>query len=158
MAEILFPKNFVWGVAASAYQIEGAWNEDGKGPSIWDTFSHTPGKIANGETGDVSIDHYHRYKEDVARMADLGIPTYRFSVAWPRVMPEGSGKVNAKGLAFYDRLVDTLLKHKIEPYLCLFHWDLPQALQDKGGWPERETAYHFAKYARIITARLSDRV
>ncbi|MDO9130346.1 MAG: GH1 family beta-glucosidase [Anaerolineales bacterium] len=158
MAEILFPKNFVWGVAASAYQIEGAWNEDGKGPSIWDTFSHTPGKIANGETGDVSIDHYHRYKEDVARMADLGIPTYRFSVAWPRVMPEGSGKVNAKGLAFYDRLVDTLLKHKIEPYLCLFHWDLPQALQDKGGWPERETAYHFAEYARIVTARLSDRV
>ncbi|MBA4380314.1 MAG: beta-glucosidase [Anaerolinea sp.] len=158
MQTLTFPKHFVWGVAASAYQIEGAWNEDGKGPSIWDTFSHTPGKITNGETGDLSIDHYHRYKEDVALMAELGIQTYRFSVAWPRVLPEGSGKVNAKGLAFYDRLVDTLLKHKIEPYLCLFHWDLPQALQDKGGWPERETAYHFAEYARIVTARLSDRV
>ncbi|MDI6768243.1 MAG: family 1 glycosylhydrolase [Anaerolineales bacterium] len=158
MQKLTFPKNFVWGVAASAYQIEGAWNEDGKGQSIWDTFSHTPGKIANGETGDVSIDHYHRYKDDVARMAELGIPTYRFSVAWPRILPEGSGKVNAKGLAFYDRLVDTLLKHKIEPYLCLFHWDLPQVLQDKGGWPERATAYHFAEYAHIVTARLSDRV
>lgn len=158
MAQLTFPSNFVWGVAASAYQIEGAWNEDGKGPSIWDTFSHTPGKITNGETGDVSIDHYHRYKEDVALMAELGIQTYRFSVAWPRVLPEGTGKVNAKGLAFYDRLVDELLKRNIEPYCCLYHYDLPQALENKGGWPERQTTFYFAEYARILAARLGDRV
>jgi beta-glucosidase len=158
MQKITFPKGFTWGVAASAHQIEGAWNEDGKGPSVWDTFNHTPGKIANGETGDVAIDHYHRYREDLALMAELGIPAYRFSIAWSRVLPDGKGKVNSKGLGFYDRLVDELLRRKIEPFACLHHFDLPQALEDEGGWPKRETAYHFAEYARIVTERLSDRV
>ena len=155
---LAFPKDFVWGCAASAYQVEGAWNEDGKGPSIWDSFTHTPGKIANGENGDVAVDHYHRYTEDVALMKELGLDAYRFSVAWTRVLPTGSGAVNQAGLAFYDRLVDELLKNKVEPYVCLFHWDLPQALQDKGGWPNRDTAYAFAEYARVLTERLSDRV
>jgi beta-glucosidase len=155
---IAFPKEFVWGCAASSYQVEGAWNEDGKGPSIWDTFVHTPGHIHNRETGDVAVDHYHRYKEDVALMKQLGLDAYRFSVAWARVMPTGSGVVNQAGLDFYDRLVDELLKNKIDPYICLFHWDLPQALQDKGGWPNRDTAYAFAEYARVVTERLSDRV
>jgi beta-glucosidase len=155
---LAFPKDFVWGCAASAYQVEGAWNEDGKGPSIWDAFTHTPGKIANDENGDVAVDHYHRYTEDVALMKELGLDAYRFSVAWTRVLPTGSGAVNQAGLAFYDRLVDELLKNKVEPYVCLFHWDLPQALQDKGGWPNRDTAYAFAEYARVLTERLSDRV
>lgn len=153
-----FPETFTWGVATSAYQIEGAWDEDGKGPSIWDTFSHTAGKIANGENGDIAADHYHRYKDDIHLMAALGIPTYRFSVAWSRILPEGKGRVNPKGLGFYDRLVDELLKHAIEPYVCLFHYDLPQAIQDLGGWPERQTAYFFAEYARLVAERLSDRV
>ncbi len=158
MTKLLFPKDFVWGVATSAYQIEGAWNEDGRGPSIWDTFSHTPGKIANGETGDVAADHYHRWKQDAALLSELGVQAYRFSVAWPRILPDGTGKVNEKGLDFYDHLVDELLRRKIQPYVCLFHWDLPQALQDQGGWPNRETAGHFAEYARIVAARLGDRV
>jgi beta-glucosidase len=158
MQKLTFPDRFIWGVATSAYQIEGAWNEDGKGVSIWDTFVHTPGKIVNGETGDVAVDHYHRYKEDVALMAELGIRHYRFSTAWTRLLPEGTGRVNPKGLAFYDRLIDTLLKHGIEPYLCLFHWDLPQALQDQGGWPKRETAYAFAEYARLVTKHYGDRL
>jgi beta-glucosidase len=156
--KLTFPPNFIWGVAASAYQIEGAWNEDGKGASIWDTFSHTPGKIADNTTGDLAVDHYHRYRDDIRLMAELGLKTYRFSISWPRILPEGVGKVNKKGLDFYDRLVDELLKQGIEPYVCLFHWDLPQALQDNGGWPARETAYHFAEYARLVTERLSDRV
>lgn len=155
---ISFPKDFVWGCAASAYQVEGAWNEDGKGASIWDTFAHTPGKTANGETGDVAVDHYHRYQEDVALMKELGLDAYRFSIAWTRILPQGTGTVNRAGLGFYDRLVDELLRNNIEPYACLFHYDLPQALQDKGGWPKRETAYAFAEYARIITGHLSDRV
>ncbi len=155
---ISFPKDFIWGCASSAYQVEGAWNEDGKGPSIWDTFVHTPGKIANGETGDVSVDHYHRYKEDVALMKELGLDAYRFSTSWARILPDGTGTVNQAGLDFYDRLVDELLRNKIEPYVCLFHYDLPQALQDKGGWPNRDTAYAFAEYARIVTEHLSDRV
>ena len=158
MALLKFPKNFVWGAATSAYQIEGAWNADGKGPSIWDTFSHKPGKVANNENGDVAVDHYHRYKDDVKLMADLGLKAYRFSIAWTRILPEGTGRVNPKGLAFYDRLVDELLKHNIEPYACLFHYDLPQALQDKGGWPNRETAFAFAEYARIVSDHLTDRV
>jgi beta-glucosidase len=158
MTKVTFPQGFIWGCASSAYQVEGAWNEDGKGPSIWDTFVHTKGKIANGETADVSVDHYHRYKEDVALMKQLGLHAYRFSVAWSRVLPEGRGRVNEAGLAFYDRLVDELLLNKIDPYVCLFHYDLPQALQDKGGWPNRDTAYAFAEYAGIVTARLSDRV
>ncbi len=158
MTKLPFPKDFVWGIATSAYQIEGAWNEDGRGPSIWDTFSHTPGKVANGENGDVAADHYHRWKQDVALLSELDVQAYRFSVAWPRILPEGTGKVNKKGLDFYDHLVDELLKRKIQPYVCLFHWDLPQALQDKGGWPNRETAGHFAEYARVVAARLGDRV
>ena len=155
---LAFPKEFVWGCASSSYQVEGAWNEGGKGPSIWDTFVHTPDHVVNGETGDVAVDHYHRYQEDVALMKELGLDAYRFSVAWSRVLPAGTGVVNQAGLDFYDRLVDELLRHKIEPYLCLFHWDLPQALQDKGGWPNRDTAYAFADYARLVTERLSDRV
>ena len=155
---ISFPEDFIWGSATSAYQIEGAWNEDGKGVSIWDTFSHTPGRVANGEHGDIAADHYHRYKDDIRLMAELGLKAYRFSTAWTRILPEGTGLVNKKGLDFYDRLVDELLKAGIEPYVCLFHWDLPQALQDKGGWPERNTAYYFADYAHVVTERLSDRV
>jgi beta-glucosidase len=155
---LTFPKDFVWGCATSAYQIEGAWNEDGKGPSIWDTFVHTPGHIVNNETGDITVDHYHRYVEDVAFMKELGLDAYRFSVSWSRILPEGNGKVNQSGLDFYDRLVDELLNQKIEPYLCLFHWDLPQPLQDKGGWPNRDTALCFADYARVVSERLSNRV
>jgi beta-glucosidase len=153
-----FPKDFVWGCATSAYQIEGAWNEAGKGPSIWDTFTHTPGKIIDGSNGDMAVDHYHRYAEDVALMKELGLKAYRFSVAWSRILPTGTGTVNQAGLDFYERLVDELLRQGIEPYLCLFHYDLPQALQDKGGWPNRDTAYAFADYARVVTERLSDRV
>lgn len=158
MTRLKFPDHFLWGVAASAYQIEGAWNEDGRGLSIWDTFSHTPGKTWQGETGDVAADHYHRYPEDVALMKELGFPAYRFSVAWPRILPDGAGGINPKGLDFYERLVDTLLANNIEPWAALHHYDLPQALQDKGGWPNRDTAYHFAEYARVVTERLSDRV
>jgi beta-glucosidase len=153
-----FPKEFTWGCATSAYQIEGAWNEDGKGPSIWDTFAHTSGKIADGSNGDVAVDHYHRYKEDVTLMARLGLKAYRFSIAWTRVLPTGTGAINPAGLDFYDRLVDELLQKGIEPYACLFHYDLPQALQDRGGWPSRETAYIFADYARVVAERLGDRV
>jgi beta-glucosidase len=155
---IAFPNDFVWGCAASAYQVEGAWNEDGKGPSVWDSFVHSPGHIVNNETGDVAVDHYHRYIEDVAIMKKLGLDAYRFSVSWPRIQPSGIGAVNQAGLDFYDRLVDELLKNKIEPYICLFHWDLPQALQEQGGWPNRDTALAFAEYASVVTERLSDRV
>jgi beta-glucosidase len=158
MTKITFPRNFIWGIAASAYQIEGGWNEDGKGISIWDKFTHAPGKIVNNENADVAIDHYHRYKDDVALMAELGLKHYRFSTAWTRILPNGTGQVNQKGLAFYDRLIDTLLKNKIEPYLFLFHWDLPQALQEKGGWPNRDTVYAFAEYARLVTKHLGDRL
>jgi beta-glucosidase len=158
MNKLSFPKDFIWGVAASAYQIEGAWNEDGRGISIWDTFSHLPGKVVNNENGDVAADHYHRWKEDAALMSELGVKAYRFSTAWPRTLPEGKGRVNQKGLDFYDRLVDELLRRGIEPYICLFHWDLPQPLQDQGGWPSRETASHFAEYARVTAERLGDRV
>lgn len=153
-----FPEGFVWGAATSAYQIEGAWNEDGKGLSIWDTFVRRPGAIHQGATGDIAIDHYHRAGEDVRQMADLGLPAYRFSVAWPRVLPQGVGEVNCAGLDFYDRLVDELLNCGVEPYLTLYHWDLPQALQDQGGWENRETALHFGDYAQIVARRLGDRV
>ncbi|RJP48938.1 MAG: beta-glucosidase [Anaerolineaceae bacterium] len=158
MNTLTFPKNFIWGVATSSYQIEGAWNEDGRGVSIWDTFSHTPGKVVNNENADVAADHYHRWKEDIALMSELGVKAYRFSTAWPRIVPDGTGKVNKKGLDFYDRIVDELLKRKIEPYVCLFHWDLPQVLQDKGGWPNREITNHFAEYTRVVAGRLGDRV
>ncbi|MFF4852784.1 GH1 family beta-glucosidase [Streptomyces sp. NPDC001194] len=152
------PPEFAWGTATSAYQIEGAVAEDGRAPSIWDTFSHTPGAVDGGHTGDTACDHYHRWREDIALMRELGTNAYRMSVAWPRVVPGGDGPANAKGLAFYDRLVDGLLDAGITPSVTLYHWDLPQALQDRGGWPERATAEHFAAYAGIVAARLGDRV
>ncbi len=153
-----FPEGFVWGTASSAYQIEGAWNEDGRGPSIWDTFCRKPGKTWHGDCGDVAVDHYHRYAEDVQIMADLGLKAYRFSVSWPRILPVGTGQVNPKGLDFYDRLVDGLLAKDIEPYLNLYHWDLPQALEDRGGWPNRDTVQRFADYAQVVARHLGDRV
>jgi len=158
MAELRFPQGFLWGVAASAYQIEGAYNEDGKGESIWDRFVRLPDRILNGDTGDVACDHYHRMEADVALMAELGIPCYSFTISWPRVLPRGRGKVNPKGLDFYDRLVDTLLKAGIQPKATLYHWDLPQALQDLGGWPNRKSIDWFADYARVVFERLADRV
>ena len=153
-----FEAGFVWGAATSSYQIEGAVAEDGRGPSIWDTFAATPGKVDNGDTGAVAADHYHRYRDDVALMADLGLGAYRFSIAWPRVQPLGSGTVNQRGLDFYRRLVDELLDHGIEPWPTLYHWDLPQALEDAGGWPERDTALRFADYAAVVHGALADRV
>ncbi|MES9604110.1 MULTISPECIES: GH1 family beta-glucosidase [Actinomadura] len=152
------PENFRWGVATAAYQIEGAVAEDGRGPSTWDTFSHTPGRTRDGHTGDVACDHYHRWPEDVALMAGLGVDAYRFSIAWPRVQPSGSGAVNAKGLDFYDRLVDGLLAAGVAPAATLYHWDLPQPLEDAGGWMERDTAYRFAEFSYLAAERLSDRV
>ncbi len=153
-----FPADFTWGAATSAYQIEGAWNEDGKGPSIWDTFAHTPGRVANGDTGDLACDHYHRWPEDLDLMAALGLNAYRFSVAWPRVLPSGRGKSNPAGLAFYDRLVDGLLARGVTPWITLSHWDLPQRLQDVGGWARRETAHAFEKYAELLARTFGDRV
>ncbi|QSB14503.1 beta-glucosidase [Natronosporangium hydrolyticum] len=153
-----FPAGFVWGAATAAYQIEGAVTADGRGPSIWDTFSHTPGKVHNGDTGDVACDHYHRYAEDVELMAELGLQAYRFSIAWPRIQPTGSGPANRAGLDFYDRLVDALVARGIEPMITLYHWDLPQPLQDAGGWTNRDTAYRFAEYAGLVAERLADRV
>ncbi|MBC7233942.1 MAG: beta-glucosidase [Chloroflexi bacterium] len=153
-----FPQSFLWGVSTSAYQIEGAVDEDGRGLSIWDTFCRQPGKVRNGENGDVAADHYHRWQEDVHIMAELGLKAYRFSIAWPRILPSGYGAVNPKGLDFYGRLVDALLAKGIEPFPTLYHWDLPQALQDRGGWPNRDTAYYFAEYAQVIAEALGDRV
>jgi beta-glucosidase len=152
------PDGFAWGTATASYQIEGAVAEDGRSPSIWDTFSHTPGKVQDGDTGDVADDHYHRYAEDVDLMAGLGVGWYRFSLAWPRLLPEGGGALNEAGLDFYSRLIDTLLAKGIRPWVTLYHWDLPQVLQDRGGWPERDTAERFAEYAAAVHARLSDRV
>jgi len=153
-----FPKGFYWGTATASYQIEGAWNEDGKGPSIWDTYAHKPGNIENNDTGDVANDHYHRYKEDVALMRSIGANAYRFSISWPRIFPQGTGTPNARGLDFYNRLVDELLKAGIAPFATLYHWDLPQALQDKGGWQSRDTAKAFGDYAGYVAGKLSDRV
>lgn len=153
-----FPHNFLWGAATASYQIEGAWNEDGKGESIWDRFSHTPGKITDGSTGDVACDHYHLYKDDVGLMRQLGLKAYRFSVSWPRILPGGKGPVNPRGLDFYDRLVDQLCAAHIEPYLTLHHWDLPQALYEAGGWTNRANLHYFADYAAIVAKRLGDRV
>ena len=151
-------RRFVWGVSTPSYQIEGAAAEDGRGPSIWDIYCRQPGRIANGDTGDVACDHYHRYAEDIGLMRDLGINAYRFSVAWPRVIPRGRGGVNEAGLAFYDRLIDALIAAEIEPWLCLYHWDLPQALEDLGGWTNRDSAQWFAEYATLIARRYGDRV
>jgi beta-glucosidase len=153
-----FPSEFVWGAATAAYQVEGAWNADGKGESIWDRFSHTPGRIHAGDTGDEACDHYRRYAEDVALMSGLGLQAYRFSTSWPRVLPEGRGAVNRAGLDSYDRLVDALLAANIRPFVTLYHWDLPQALQDQGGWPWRDVAGYFADYASLMARRLGDRV
>jgi beta-glucosidase len=154
-----FPDDFLWGCATASYQVEGAAKEDGRGPSIWDTFSHSPGRVVNEHNGDVSVDQYHRYKEDVALMKWMGLKAYRFSMSWSRIFPEGSGDFNEKGMAYYDRLVDELLANGIEPWLTFFHWDLPQAMQDKfGGWESRETAKYFADYVAEVTKRISDRV
>lgn len=158
-AERRFPDGFRWGVATSSYQVEGAWDEDGKGLSIWDTYAHTPGNVKNDDNGDVANDHYHRYAEDVALMKGLGANAYRFSIAWPRIFPDGIGAPNQKGLDFYRRLVDELLGAGIEPFATLYHWDLPQALHDTyGGWQGKETAQAFADYAGYIAAQLGDRV
>ncbi len=153
-----FPGEFLWGAATASYQIEGAWNADGKGESIWDRFSRTPGKVTNGDTGDVACDHYHRYQEDVALMRRLGLKAYRFSTSWSRVLPNGRGPVNPRGLDFYDRLVDALLAANIQPFVTLYHWDLPQALQDEGGWENRNVAHAFADYSVLMVKRLGDRV
>jgi beta-glucosidase len=153
-----FPDGFLWGAATAAYQIEGAHDADGKGASIWDTFSHSEGKIERGEVGDIACDHYHRYREDVALLAEIGLSAYRFSISWPRVLPQGIGAPNAKGLSFYDRLVDALLERGITPFITLYHWDLPQALQDRGGWGEREIVAAFGEYAALMGRALGDRV
>ncbi|MGC1356271.1 MAG: GH1 family beta-glucosidase [Xanthobacteraceae bacterium] len=152
------PPGFLWGVSTSSYQIEGAAHEDGRGLSIWDTYSHIPGKIKNNDTGDVACDHYHRYREDVELMQEFGVQAYRFSVAWPRILPEGRGAINKAGLAFYDRLIDAVLAAGIEPWLCLYHWDLPQALGDKGGWTNRDCAQWFADYTDVVAHHYGDRV
>ncbi len=151
-----FPDDFLWGTATAAYQIEGAVDEDGRGPSIWDTFSHTPGKVLHGDTGNIACDHYHRIEEDLGLLEDLGVKGYRFSVAWPRIQSEGSGPANQRGLDFYRRLVEGLRQRDIEPLLTLYHWDLPQALEDAGGWTTRETSERFAEYAGIVYEALSD--
>lgn len=153
-----FPPDFVWGAATASYQIEGAVSEDGRGESIWDRFSATPGKVRNGETGAIACDHYHRYREDVALMRDLGLNAYRFSIAWPRILPRGRGRVNGAGLDFYDRLVDELLAAGIQPYATLYHWDLPQTLEDDGGWVSRATVEAFVEYVGVVVDRLGDRV
>jgi beta-glucosidase len=153
-----FPKNFLWGAATSSYQIEGGWDADGKGPSIWDTFTRVPGTIEDGSSGDIACDHYYRWQEDIDVMRYLGLRAYRFSVSWPRVLPQGRGKPNQAGLDFYGRLVDGLLEAGITPFLTLYHWDLPQALQDEGGWTSRTTAEAFAEYADLMSSRLGDRV
>jgi len=154
----VFPEKFVWGAATASYQIEGAWKEDGKGLSIWDEFSHTPDRVKNDDTGDVACDHYHRYKEDVQLMKKLGLKGYRFSIAWPRLLPEGTGKVSEEGIRFYSNLLDELLANGIEPYVTLYHWDLPLTLQEKGGWSNREIVDWFAEYVTLVADRLGDRI
>ena len=158
MTRLQFPDGFVWGTATAAFQVEGAVAEDGRGPSIWDTFTHTAGRIVDGTDADVACDHYHRYRDDVALMADLGVSSYRFSLAWPRIVPAGSGATNQAGLDFYRRLVDALLERGIEPLATLYHWDLPQPLDDAGGWTNRATAERFAEYAAVVGGALGDRV
>jgi len=153
-----FPQGFLWGSATAAFQIEGATREDGRGESIWDRFCATPGKVLNGDTGDPACDHYHRWRDDITLMKSLGLQAYRFSIAWPRIIPQGRGQVNPAGLDFYDRLVDGLLDAGIRPFVTLYHWDLPQALEDAGGWPARDTASAFADYADVVVRRLGDRV
>jgi beta-glucosidase len=158
VGKLEFPEDFLWGSATSSYQIEGAVDVDGRGPSIWDTFCATPGKVANGDTGAVACDHYHRYIEDIDLMREIGLDAYRFSIAWPRILPQGRGKVNGAGLDFYDQLVDHLLASDIQPWATLYHWDLPQPLEDAGGWPNRDIVDAFVEYADVVTRRLGDRV
>ena len=153
-----FPEGFLWGMATASYQVEGAWNEDGKGESIWDRFSHTVGKVRGGATGDVACDQYHRYPEDIAILKQLNQKSYRFSISWPRIQAFGTGAPNDKGLDHYSRLVDTLLSAEIRPFCTLYHWDLPQALEDRGGWPNRDLAGYFADYAGIVAKHLGDRI
>ncbi|MGY0007039.1 GH1 family beta-glucosidase [Micromonospora sp. I033] len=158
MSGVEFPEGFVWGAATAAYQIEGAAKEDGRGPSIWDTYSHTPGLTRNGDTGDIAADHYHRWPEDLRHLAELGVRAYRFSISWPRVQPGGAGPLNPAGVDFYSRLVDRLLDLGIQPVATTYHWDLPQEVEDAGGWPARDTALRFADYAAGIVGALGDRV
>ncbi|HOP94984.1 MAG: GH1 family beta-glucosidase [Dictyoglomaceae bacterium] len=158
MAKLVFPKDFLWGTATASYQIEGAAYEDGKGESIWDRFSHTPGTIYQNQTGDVASDHYHHWEEDVELMSFMGLKSYRFSISWPRIFPEGKGSVNPKGVAFYENLVEALLSKGIKPAITLYHWDLPQALEDKGGWLNRDTSKYFAEYANFMFDKFGDRV
>ncbi len=153
-----FPAGFVWGAATAAYQIEGAWRADGKGESVWDRFAHTPGKIKNSDTGDVACDSYHRYAEDIALLKQLNLSSYRYSIAWPRIQPTGRGAANQKGLDYYQRLTDAVLQAGLSPLVTLYHWDLPQALQDGGGWVARDTAQQFADYAALVAEALGDRV
>lgn len=153
-----FPKNFYWGASTAAYQIEGAWKEDGKGESIWDRFAHAPGKIKNGDTGDVACDSYHRWRDDIALAQSMNLNSYRFSISWPRIQPNGPGGANAKGLDYYSRLVDALLEAHIRPFATLYHWDLPQALEESGGWPNRDTASRYADYVDVVARALGDRV
>ena len=155
---ITFPEGFTWGAATASYQIEGGWNEDGKGESIWDRFAHTPGNVLNGDTGDVACDHYHRWPQDIRLMQNLGLQAYRFSTAWPRILPAGRGLANQAGLDFYSRLVDGLLEACITPFVTLYHWDLPQVLEDAGGWAVRSTAEAFVEYTEAVSRRLGDRV
>jgi beta-glucosidase len=155
---VRFPEGFHWGAATAAYQIEGAWDADGKGESIWDRFAHTSGRIKNGDTGDVACDSYHRWREDVALLREMKLGSYRFSISWPRILPAGSGKPNARGLDYYGRLCDALLQAGIRPFPTLYHWDLPQALEERGGWPSRDTAGRFADYAHAVADALGDRV
>ena len=153
-----FSKDFAWGFGTASYQIEGATKEDGRGESIWDRFATIPGKTHRGENGDPGTDSYHRWREDIAILKDLGATSYRFSIAWPRIIPDGTGAVNPKGLAWYERFVDALLEAGIEPFPTLYHWDLPQKLEDRGGWPARDTALAFAEYASVMFGALGDRV
>ena len=157
-SDLPFPKGFFWGAATAAYQIEGAWNEDGKGESIWDRFAHTPGRIKNGDTGDTACDSYHRFSEDVALLRAMKLNSYRFSISWPRLQSTGSGPANSKGIDYYNRLIDALLEARIRPFVTLYHWDLPQALEDAGGWPARDTASRFADYAGLAARAFGDRV
>lgn len=156
--KIIFPDNFIWGTATASYQIEGAWNKHGKGESTWDRFTHTPGNIKNNDTGDVADDHYRLWKKDIALMKRIGLKAYRFSISWPRILPAGRGKVNQKGLDFYSKLVDGLLEAGITPFVTLNHWDIPQALEDEGGWVVRSTAEAFVDYANVVSRALGDRV
>jgi beta-glucosidase len=157
-SEIPFPRNFFWGASTSSYQIEGAWKDDGKGESIWDRFAHAPGKIKAGDTGDVACDSYHRMSEDIALVRAMNLNSYRFSISWPRIQPTGAGTANSKGIDYYSRLIDALLEARVRPFVTLYHWDLPQALEDAGGWPNRDMASRFADYVELVAQALGDRV